>query len=78
MGPNVQWVKTARWVVDGNCWTSGGVSAGIDVTLAWIKEVFGEERARKTANIMEYEWKDDKSWDPFAYVWAEDIDLNNL
>lgn len=76
--PKVKWVKHARYVVDGNIWTSSGVSAGIDATLAWIKEVFGAERARKTANIMEYEWKDDKSWDPFAYVWAEDIDLNNM
>ncbi|KAI0744277.1 class I glutamine amidotransferase-like protein [Daedaleopsis nitida] len=76
--PKVKWVKHARYTVDGNIWTSSGVSAGIDATLAWIKAVFGEERARKTANVMEYEWKDDKSWDPFAYVWAEDIDLNNL
>jgi putative intracellular protease/amidase len=27
-GKNVNWVPTARWVVDGNIWTSSGVSAG--------------------------------------------------
>lgn len=27
-GENVTWVPTARWVVDGNVWTSSGVSAG--------------------------------------------------
>lgn len=26
MGPNVKWVSPARWVVDGNIWTSSGVS----------------------------------------------------
>jgi len=27
-GKNVKWVPQARWVVDGNVWTSSGVSAG--------------------------------------------------
>ncbi|KAI0745253.1 class I glutamine amidotransferase-like protein [Earliella scabrosa] len=72
-GPNVQWVKTARYVVDGNCWTSAGVSAGIDVTLAWIASVYGTEVARGAANRMEYEWKDDRSWDPFSYVFGEGV-----
>lgn len=26
MGPNVKWVSPARWTVDGNIWTSSGVS----------------------------------------------------
>jgi transcriptional regulator GlxA family with amidase domain len=26
MGPNVKWVSPARWVIDGNIWTSSGVS----------------------------------------------------
>lgn len=25
-GPNVDWIRQARWVVDGNIWTSSGVS----------------------------------------------------
>lgn len=25
-GPNVNWIRQARWVVDGNIWTSAGVS----------------------------------------------------
>src|SRR4051794_24506984 len=28
LGKNVTWVPSARWVVDGNIWTSSGVSAG--------------------------------------------------
>ncbi|KAI0794072.1 class I glutamine amidotransferase-like protein [Fomes fomentarius] len=68
MGPKVDWVKTARYVVDGNIWTSSGVSAGIDATLAWVAHVYGAETARAIANQMEYEWRDDKNWDPFAYM----------
>lgn len=25
-GPNVRWVSPARWIVDGNIWSSAGVS----------------------------------------------------
>lgn len=25
-GPNVEWIRQARWVVDGNIWTAAGVS----------------------------------------------------
>lgn len=28
LGKNVTWVPSARWVVDGNIWTSSGVAAG--------------------------------------------------
>jgi putative intracellular protease/amidase len=28
LGTNITWVPTARWVVDGNVWTSSGVAAG--------------------------------------------------
>ncbi|KAH5073249.1 hypothetical protein HBI73_186180 [Parastagonospora nodorum] len=38
--PAVQWVPKARWVVDGNIWTSSGISAGIDLAFAWIADVF--------------------------------------
>jgi putative intracellular protease/amidase len=36
-GPNVTWVPTARWVEDGNIFSSSGVSAGIDVAYAFIR-----------------------------------------
>jgi len=62
----VDWVARARWVVDGNVWTSSGVSAGIDVTFAFITAVYGAEAADEVANILEYERHTDPSWDPFA------------
>lgn len=69
IGPNVVWVSHARWVVDGNIWTSSGVAAGIDATLAFIKEVFGEDAAKHCSHVMEYEPHTDASHDPFAELY---------
>ncbi|KAJ5823360.1 hypothetical protein N7447_005700 [Penicillium robsamsonii] len=66
LAANVNWVPRARWVVDGNVWSSSGVSAGIDVTLAWIEEIYGSEVARKISNSTEYTRHEDPSHDPFA------------
>lgn len=67
-GPKVKWVPSARWVVDGNVWTSSGVSAGIDATLAFIEEMYGRDNATYVTNLMEYERNEDSSRDPFAEV----------
>lgn len=67
---DVEWVPRARWVVDGKVWSSSGVSAGIDVTLAWIEEVYGSEVAGKIANSMEYTRHEDPSHDPFAELYG--------
>lgn len=66
LGPNVNWVKRARWVEDGKFFTSSGVSAGIDMALAVIAQLYGESVARELATGSEYEWHDDANWDPFA------------
>ncbi|GAC1589057.1 MAG: DJ-1/PfpI family protein [Acidimicrobiales bacterium] len=65
-GPQVDWVPQARWVVDGNRWTSSGVAAGMDMAIAIIAEVSGEETATRVADGVEYEPHRDPSWDPFA------------
>ena len=63
-GPAVEWVRQARWVEDGKFATSSGVSAGIDMTLAMIARLAGDEVAERVAIPMEYEWHRDPSWDP--------------
>lgn len=68
LGPKVNWVAPARWVVDGNIWTSSGISAGIDATLAFIEKVYGEKAAEKVTNYMEYDRQQDSAWDPYAHV----------
>ena len=49
--------------MSGNVWSSSGVSAGIDVTLAWVAELWGVATARELAGGMEYEWHEDADWD---------------
>lgn len=68
-GPNVSWVPVARWVQDGNVWTSSGVAAGIDATLAFVTYLYGEEVAVNLANGAEYERHTNASWDPFSSIW---------
>jgi len=67
-GPNVQWVKEARWVEDGKFVTSSGVSAGMDMALAVIAKLRGEEVSKNLAVATEYEWHRDADWDPFAKI----------
>jgi len=65
-GPEVEWVKEARWVEDGKFVTSSGVSAGIDMALAVIQRLEGVETSETLATMTEYEWHRDAAWDPFA------------
>ena len=63
---NVQWIEKARWVEDEKFFTSSGVSAGIDMTLAIITILFGIETAEKIAKATEYNWHRDADVDPFT------------
>jgi transcriptional regulator GlxA family with amidase domain len=65
-GPNVLWVRKARWVEDGRFFTSSGVSAGMDMTLGLIQHVFGRDTSLEIARRAEYSWHEDKTTDPFA------------
>jgi transcriptional regulator GlxA family with amidase domain len=40
------------WVRDGNIYTSAGISAGIDLALAWVEEDFGPAAALKVAREL--------------------------
>lgn len=62
----VQWVRKARWVVDGKYYSSSGVSAGIDMALGYIRDKMNVEIAEKIAHGLEYLWNRNKDEDPFA------------
>lgn len=68
----VDWQKKARWVEDGKCWTSSGVTAGIDMALAIVASHHGRDFAKRVADAVEHDWHEDASWDPFAdlYEWT--------
>lgn len=70
LGPNVNWVPRARWVVDGNVYTTSGVSAGIDGTFGFLSDVYGEAVAQNISNGMEYVRWLNASYDPFADLYG--------
>ncbi|MCI1824107.1 MAG: DJ-1/PfpI family protein [Megasphaera sp.] len=64
--PAVLWQGKARWVVDGKFYTSSGISAGIDMTLGFICDRYGRNKAVEIAQSIEYNWQENKNCDPFA------------
>lgn len=66
LGPAVTWVPVARWVTDGDRWTSAGVAAGMDMALAMVGHLLGEQTAEEVATRLELERHRDPGWDPFA------------
>jgi len=66
LAPGVEWVKEARWVEDGKFFTSSGVSAGIDMALGAIADLYGKNKAEETAYGCEYIWNKNADEDPFA------------
>jgi transcriptional regulator GlxA family with amidase domain len=63
-------VPKARWVVDGNIWTSSGISSGIDLAYAWVESIWGRELADLIADQSEYERSRDPDNDRFAERWG--------
>jgi transcriptional regulator GlxA family with amidase domain len=56
-GAKVNRKKTERWVRDGKYWTSAGVTAGMDMSLAIVKEVMGEQYTKAAMLDLEYDPK---------------------
>ncbi len=73
-GENVAWDATPRWVdlVDKNTGkgiiTSAGVSAGIDMTLALVANLDGEQVAENAAVFIEHHRVKNPANDSFAYL----------
>lgn len=66
LSDKVQWQRRARWVIDGKYATSSGVSAGSDMALALVEQLYDRATAEKAARVAEYQWNDDPTNDPFA------------
>ncbi len=65
-GNEVTWVKEARWVEDGDRWSSSGVAAGMDMAVALISSILDKEAGRFAARKIEYWPQTDCTVDPFA------------
>lgn len=48
--------ESRRWVDEGHIVTSGGISAGIDMSLHLVAKLHGLALAERTARQMEFEW----------------------
>jgi len=53
--PDVEVLEKVRYVRDGNLVTAAGVSAGIDMSLWLVGQLWGVEHARRTRQFMEYD-----------------------
>ncbi|MCA3901349.1 DJ-1/PfpI family protein [Vibrio vulnificus] len=54
--PKLRVLPQRRWVNSGKFTTSGGISAGIDMSLHLIAQLHSEKLAHQTAKQMEYQW----------------------
>ncbi|GLT13687.1 DJ-1/PfpI family protein [Vibrio algivorus] len=55
--PLLEVLENVRWVQDGNRISSGGISAGIDMSLFIVSELTSIETAEATAKQMEFRWQ---------------------
>ncbi len=53
--PEVEVLENVRYVNDGNVVTAAGVSAGIDMALWLVGQIWDIERARRTQRFMQYD-----------------------
>lgn len=67
-GANTTWEPNARWVHDGKIWTSSGVSAGMDMIVAFLREIYGDPKVNNVVNGVEYAPHVDPDWDAFAVL----------
>jgi transcriptional regulator GlxA family with amidase domain len=56
--PNLNVIENQRWVDEGRYVTSGGISAGIDMSLHLVSRLANSELSEKTARQMEFEWRE--------------------
>lgn len=56
MFPQLDVVRDKRWVHHGKFISSGGISAGIDMSLYMVSTLISLDAAKGVARQMEYEW----------------------
>lgn len=57
--PRATVVESVRFLDNGRILTAAGISAGIDLSLHLVARLHGAEVAQKTAQYMEYHWRND-------------------
>ena len=54
LAPNTTVIENQRFVDNGKIITSGGIAAGIDMSLYVVSKLLGKQQAEQTAEYMEY------------------------
>lgn len=54
--PDIELVRLVKYVDSGKIITSGGISAGINMSLHVIDKLIGNDHGKKTAEEMEYDY----------------------
>jgi transcriptional regulator GlxA family with amidase domain len=54
--PNIPIIENVRWVDHQHIITSGGISAGIDMSLHLVSRLCSQQLALSTAKQMEFQW----------------------
>lgn len=54
--PELNIVKDKKWVDQGSIVTSGGITAGIDMSLHLVSKIASDDLANTTAHQMEFNW----------------------
>ncbi|TFK26556.1 ThiJ/PfpI [Coprinopsis marcescibilis] len=67
MSKNVKWVVDRRFLVDGKVWSTGGVTAGIDLMAEFVRVNFDPELAQLVQSFTEYK-PNPAQPDPFADI----------
>jgi len=55
--PDLKVQRDRLWVDEGRVVTSGGISAGIDMSLHLVHRLEGQDLAERVARQMEYDWR---------------------
>ena len=58
MFPSLHVKTSQRWVDEGDIVTSGGISAGIDMSLHLVERLSNRTLALQTARQMEFDWRE--------------------
>jgi transcriptional regulator GlxA family with amidase domain len=51
----VKWQPNVRWIADGKFYSSAGVSAGIDMALGFVSDLYGQNISINIAERIEYQ-----------------------
>lgn len=54
--PKLKVIENKRWIEVDNIVTSGGISAGIDMSLHLVSKLHSKKLAKNTAKQMEFDW----------------------